>query len=83
MPQKYPNIGVAAFIDFYDIRSATDAKEAKHRLDGHELRTNFKNNPGDKHEGGTSHERDRHTEKDRYKDLGLFCSALVTFAAVK
>lgn len=42
LPQKYPKIGLAAFVDFYDVRSAVDAKEAKHKLNGQELRTNFK-----------------------------------------
>lgn len=42
LPQKYPKIGVAAFIDFYDVKSAVEAKDAKHKLNGQELRTNFK-----------------------------------------
>lgn len=42
MPQKYPNVGVAAFIDFHDIPSAIKAHESQHSLDGNELRTNFK-----------------------------------------
>lgn len=51
LPQKYPNIGVAAFIDFYDIKSAIEAKEAKHKMKGCELRTNFKAKPTEKFEG--------------------------------
>ena len=42
LPQRYPNQGVAAFIDFYDVRSAVDAKDAKIVYEGCELRTNFK-----------------------------------------
>ena len=42
LPQRYPNQGVAAFIDFYDVRSAVDAKDAKIVYGGCELRTNFK-----------------------------------------
>ena len=42
LPQRYPNQGVAAFVDFYDIRSAVDAKDAKIVYQGCELRTNFK-----------------------------------------
>lgn len=42
MPQKYPNLGVAAFIDFYDVKSAIEARDTKHKLGGNELRTNFK-----------------------------------------
>ena len=42
LPQKYPNIGVAAFIDFYDVQSAIEARDTKHKLGGNELRTNFK-----------------------------------------
>ena len=42
LPQRYPNQGVAAFIDFYDVRSAVEAKEAKIVYGGCELRTNFK-----------------------------------------
>lgn len=73
LPQKYPNIGVAAFIDFYDVKSATVAKEAKHRLEGHELRTNYKSNPGDRHESGRrSHDREKHAEKDRYREVDCF-----------
>lgn len=42
LPQRYPNIGLAAFVDFADVRSAIAAKEAKLRMSGVELRTNFK-----------------------------------------
>ena len=42
LPQRYPNQGVAAFIDFYDVRSAVEAKEAKIVYGGCDLRTNFK-----------------------------------------
>ena len=76
LPQKYPNIGVAAFIDFYDIKSATEAKEAKHKLHGQELRTNFKANPGGsvKYDTGSkSHDRERHEERERYWECGLHC----------
>lgn len=42
LPQRYPNQGVAAFIDFYEVRSAVEAREAKIVYGGCELRTNFK-----------------------------------------
>lgn len=42
LPQRYPNQGVAAFIDFYDVRSAVEAREDKIVYQGCELRTNFK-----------------------------------------
>lgn len=45
LPQKYRNIGVAAFIDFYDVRSASQAHEAKHKLEGCDVRTNYKSKP--------------------------------------
>ena len=45
LPQRYPNQGVAAFIDFYDVRSALEAKEAKIVYGGCDLRTNFKTKP--------------------------------------
>lgn len=48
MPQKFPNIGVAAFVDFFDVKGAIDAKEAKLQWNGSELRANFK---FDKNEG--------------------------------
>ena len=72
LPQKYPNIGVAAFIDYFDVKSATEAKEAKHKLNGHELRTNFKANPGDKHDhgGSKSHDsKEKQDKKERYSIL--------------
>ena len=50
LPQRYPNLGVAAFIDFYDVRSAIDAKEDKIVFKGCELRTNFKAKPTEKYE---------------------------------
>lgn len=53
LPQRYPNLGVAAFIDFYDVRSAIDAKEAKIVFQGCELRTNFKAKPTEKFEHPT------------------------------
>ncbi len=70
LPQKYPKIGVAAFIDFYDVISATEAKEAKHVLCGQELRTNYKANPGEKNDTGRrSHDRERHEDRERYWDV--------------
>ena len=56
LPQRYPNQGVAAFIDFYDVRSAVEAKEAKIVYGGCELRTNFKTK---------STERFEHTRRDQ------------------
>lgn len=72
LPQKYPNIGVAAFIDFYDVKSATEAKEAKHKLNGQELRTNYKSNTGGKHEGGKSYDKEKQDEKERYWEGSCF-----------
>lgn len=40
-----PDGGRAAFVDFVDIRSATKANEAAHRMGDRELRTNY-NEPG-------------------------------------
>lgn len=48
LPQRYPNIGVAAFIDFYSVQSAIEAKEAKHKIGGCDIRTNFKSKPTEK-----------------------------------
>ena len=48
LPQRYPNIGVAAFIDFYSVQSAIEAKEAKHKISGCDIRTNFKSKPTEK-----------------------------------
>lgn len=64
LPQKYPNIGVAAFIDFYDVKSATEAKETKHTLNGQELRTNFKSNPGEKYDGSKPQDKEK---QERYR----------------
>lgn len=50
LPQRYPNQGVAAFIDFYDVRSAVEAKDAKIVYGGCELRTNFKTKPTERFE---------------------------------
>lgn len=80
LPQKYPNIGVAAFIDYFDVKSATEAKEAKHKLNGQELRTNFKSNPGDKHDYGSSRSHDskeKQDKKERYSNLILLAMACV------
>lgn len=71
---------MAAFIDYYDVKSATEAKETKHKLDGHELRTNFKANPGDKldhdRDGSRSHDsKEKHNRKERYSDFVLFAVA--------
>ena len=51
MPQKYPNLGVAAFIDFYDVKSAIEARDTKHKFGGNELRTNFKAKTTEKFDG--------------------------------
>lgn len=42
LPQKFPNIGVAAFVDFYDVQSAIKTHNFQHQLGGNDLRTNFK-----------------------------------------
>lgn len=42
LPQKFPNVGVAAFVDFYEVQSATKAHSFQHKLGGNDLRTNFK-----------------------------------------
>ncbi len=72
LPQKYPNIGVAAFIDYFDVKSATEAKEAKHKLNGQELRTNFKANPGDKHDHGGSRSHDSKEKQDKRERYSNF-----------
>ena len=41
---------MAAFIDFFDVMSAIEAKEAKHKIQGCELRTNYKSKPVEKFE---------------------------------
>lgn len=82
LPQRYPNIGVAAFIDFYDIKSATEAKEAKHKLHGHELRTNFKVCPGERHDMGGSKSHDRHEERHDRDDRERYWDCAFTLVAV-
>lgn len=80
MPQKYPNIGVAAFIDYFDVKSATEAKEAKHKLSGQELRTNFKSNPGDKldYGSGKSHDsKEKQGNRERYSNILLLAVACI------
>lgn len=72
LPQKYPNIGVAAFVDFFDVKGAIEAKESKLKWNGHELRANFK---FDKSEGVKSHDRERH---ERYWEMCL-CLLVVCF----
>jgi len=66
LPQKYPNIGLAAFVDFFDVKGAIEAKESKLKWNGNELRANFK---FDKSEGVKSHDREKH---ERYWD-GCVC----------
>lgn len=79
LPQRYPNIGLAAFIDFFDVKGAIEAKEAKHKIGNTELRTNFKTKAGDKfdrREGGkwrdSQGEGEKHesakSEKSRGRD---------------
>lgn len=78
MPQKYPNIGVAAFVDFFDVKSAIEAKESKLKWNGNELRANFK---FDKSEGVKSHDRERHEGKERYWEIVfVFASSFASFA---
>ena len=35
-------MGVAAFVDFYDVQSAIKTHNLQHKLGGNDLRTNFK-----------------------------------------
>ena len=49
LPQKFPNVGVAAFIDFYDVQSAMKAHDFQHKLGGNDLRTNFKAKTNEKY----------------------------------
>lgn len=76
LPQKYPNIGVAAFVDFFDVKGAIDAKESKLKWNGSELRANFK---FDKNEGNKSYDKEKPDgkektdEKERYCDIILLC----------
>ena len=42
LPQKFPNMGVAAFVDFHDVQSAIKTHNFQHKLGGNDLRTNFK-----------------------------------------
>ena len=69
LPQRYPNIGLAAFIDFLDVKSAIEAKEAKHKIGSTELRTNFKTKtaekfePSARKEGGKWHDGQGEGEK--------------------
>lgn len=80
MPQKYPKIGVAAFVDFYDVKSAVEAKDAKHKLNGQELRTNFKAKQSEKFGDGESKKTSgdeqepskRGSDPRRYQDIVLF-----------
>ena len=45
LPKKSPDGGLAAFVDFVDIRSATKANETANYIGDRELRTNY-NEPG-------------------------------------
>ena len=45
LPKKSPDGGLAAFVDFVDIRSATKANETTNYIGDRELRTNY-NEPG-------------------------------------
>ena len=49
LPQKFPNVGVAAFVDFYDVQSAIKAHDFQHKLGGNDLRTNFKAKTNEKY----------------------------------
>ncbi len=61
LPQRFPNLGVAAFVDFFDVRSAIEAKEAKLKLQGCEIRTNFKS----KQPTGKFERREGSVEKEK------------------
>ena len=98
LPQRYPNIGVAAFIDFYSIQSAIDAKEAKHKISGCDIRTNFKSKPADstqrkwqespsiekkeKQEKARGHERYQEREGMSLKIFQFVCVHIVTIGGV-
>lgn len=82
LPQKYPNIGVAAFIDFCDVQSAIEARDAKHKLGGNELRTNFKAKATEKFDAckkKVSSSPDK-TTKDRQQAQGRYLAAYFCFA---
>ncbi len=77
LPQKYPKIGLAAFVDFYDVRSAVEAKEARHKLNGQELRTNFKSKQSEKFEEKKVSDDDevedrKSNDHQRYQDMRYF-----------
>lgn len=98
LPQRYPNIGVAAFIDFYSIQSAIDAKEAKHKINGCDIRTNFKSKPADstqrkwqespsiekkeKQERARGHERYQEREGMSLKIFQFVCVHIVTIGGL-
>lgn len=72
LPQRYPNLGVAAFVDFFDVRSAIEAKESKLKLMGCELRTNYKS----KQPSGRFERKEDSAEKDKpekSRDVDRYC----------
>ena len=81
MPQKFPNIGVAAFVDFFDVKGAIEAKEAKLKWNGSELRANFK---FDKNEG-SGKPQEKQDGKTRYCAFNLCCCivVLLRFASLR
>lgn len=89
LPQRYPNIGLAAFIDFFDVKGAIEAKEAKHKIGNTELRTNFKTKAGDKFDrreggnGGTAREREKNTKVPNRRNLvgvtGIYDQSVCVF----
>ena len=69
LPQRFPNIGVAAFIDFVEVKGAVEAKESKLKWNGNELRANFK---FDKNEGSVK-PQEKHEGKARYWEGNICC----------
>ena len=78
LPQKYPNVGVAAFIDFYDVQSAIKAHETQHKLNGNDLRTNFKAKATEKYDANKKrvNESPEKASKDQQRTQGRYRAVL-------
>ena len=74
LPQKYPNVGVAAFIDFCDVQSAIEAHETQHKLGGNDLRTNFKAKATEKYDANKKrvNESPEKASKDQQQIQGRY-----------
>ncbi len=85
LPQKFPKIGLAAFVDFFDVQSAVEAKETKHKLNGQEVRTNFKTKSsekfGEKKQSDDDEVEDKKgNDQRRYRDT---CYSLIVLCIVR